>query len=60
MKKSGSLEEILSPPNGGYGWVVTLIATTNKFISSGIMNSIGILLDIFVQVILIPNTGMLG
>ena len=43
-------QEILSPPNGGYGWVITLLATINVFFSEGLLNSIGNLLDTFVQV----------
>ena len=43
-------QEILSPPNGGYGWVITLLATVNVFFSEGLLNSIGNLLDTFVQV----------
>ena len=43
-------DDILAPPNGGYGWVVTLLAATNMFFSAGILSSIGNLLDNFVEV----------
>ena len=43
-------DDILAPPNGGYGWVVTLLAAINIFFSSGIISSIGNLLDTFVEV----------
>ena len=50
LKREISEAEILSPPNGGYGWVVTLLAGINIFFASGIINTIGNLLDNFVQV----------
>lgn len=45
------LQEILSPPNGGYGWIVTLLAAINLFFAFGIRFSLGNLTDTFVQVL---------
>ena len=44
------IDEILSPPNGGYGWVVAVLCAISMFFASGMLNSVGNLLDTFVEV----------
>ena len=44
-----------APPDGGYGWVITMLAFINWFFCLGIIYSIGTLLDELVLVGVIYN-----
>lgn len=41
---------VAAPPDGGYGWVITLLALINWFFILGINFAIGTLMDDLVQV----------
>lgn len=50
-KGAAQLEDdvVAAPPDGGYGWVITLLAFINWFFCLGIVYSIGTLLDELVR-----------
>ena len=49
-KAEDDINIVMTPPDGGYGWVITFLACINMFFILGITFSIGTLLDKLVQV----------